>query len=174
MHFREAQREDIPRIIRLYKAVASRPGGIARLEHEVNESYVSAFVERSMMDGLIIVCEDPSDPDRLLAELHAYRPGITVFNHVFSDLTVVVHPDFQGRKIGRTLFTIFLNEIASNKRDVGKVELITREGNTKAINFYLSLGFVIEGRMEMRIKTPEGRYEADIPMGWSNPNFEFD
>jgi ribosomal protein S18 acetylase RimI-like enzyme len=174
MHFREAQREDIPRIINLYKAVASQPGGIARLEHEVTESYVSSFVERSMMDGLIIVGEDPSDPGRLIAELHAYRPGLTVFNHIFSDLTVAIHPDFQGKKIGRTLFTIFLSEIARNRSDIGRVELVTREGNTKAINLYLSLGFVIEGRMEMRIKTPEGRYEADIPMGWSNPNFEFD
>lgn len=87
---------------------------------------------------------------------------------------MLFNPDFQGKKIGRTIFTIFLQEIAANKSDVGKVELVTREGNQKAINLYLSLGFVIEGRMEMRIKTPEGRYEADIPMGWTNPNFEFD
>jgi ribosomal protein S18 acetylase RimI-like enzyme len=174
MHFREAVLEDIPRILTLYKEVASRPGGIARLEHEVTESYISGFVERSVNNGLIIVCEDPANSDRLVAELHAYRPGLSVFNHVFSELTIAVHPDFQGKKIGRTMFTIFLQEIATNKNDVGKVELVAREGNAKAINFYLSLGFVIEGRMEMRIRTPEGRYEADIPMGWTNPNFEFD
>lgn len=174
MHFREAHLDDIPRILTLYREVAAHPGGIARLEHEVTESYVSGFVERSVGQGLIIVCEDPENSDRLVAELHAYRSELAVFNHVFSDLTIVVHPDFQGKKIGRTIFTIFLQEIVTNRSDVGKVELVTREGNVKAIKLYLSLGFVIEGRMEMRIKTPEGRYEADIPMGWTNPNFEFD
>jgi ribosomal protein S18 acetylase RimI-like enzyme len=174
MHFREAQLEDIPRILALYKEVALHPGGLARLEHEVTESYVSGFVEQSARHGLIIVCEDPENSDRLVAEVHAYRSALSVFNHVYSGLSIVVHPDFQGKKIGRTIFTIFLQEIATNRSDIGKVELVTREGNAKAINLYLSLGFVIEGRMEMRIKTPEGRYEADIPMGWTNPNFEFD
>jgi hypothetical protein len=28
--------------------------------------------------------------------------------------------------------------------------------------------------MEMRIKTRDDNYEADIPMAWLNPNFEFD
>jgi putative acetyltransferase len=91
-----------------------------------------------------------------------------------TDLTIAVHPEFQGKKIGRTLFTIFLEEIATNRPDIGKVELITRESNLRAIQLYQSLGFRIEGRLEMRIKTPEGNYEADIPMGWQNPNFEFE
>ena len=69
--------------------------------------------------------------------------------------------------------TIFLNEIAGSRPDIGKVELIAREGNPGAIALYQSVGFRIEGRLEMRIKTPEGIYEADIPMGWQNPNFEF-
>jgi ribosomal protein S18 acetylase RimI-like enzyme len=174
MHFREATHDDTRRIFSLYKAVAADRGGIARSEDEVSEEYVAEFVERSTNDGLIIVCEHPDDPDRIVAELHAYRSGLRVFSHVLTDLTIAVHPDFQGKKIGRTLFTIFLKEIVANHSDIGKVELITREGNSRAISLYLSLGFVIEGRMEMRIRTPSGGYEADIPMGWRNPNFEFD
>lgn len=90
MHFREAQLEDIPRILTLYKEVAAQPGGIARLGHEVTEAYVSGFVDKSIRQGLIIVCEDPENSERLVAELHAYRPGLSVFNHVFSDLTIAV------------------------------------------------------------------------------------
>jgi putative acetyltransferase len=52
------------------------------------------------------------------------------------------------------------------------VELIARESNLKAIELYQSLGFLIEGRLEMRIKTTDNHYEADIPMGWQNPNYE--
>jgi ribosomal protein S18 acetylase RimI-like enzyme len=51
--------------------------------------------------------------------------------------------------------------------------LIARESNQKAIDLYQSMGFLIEGRLEMRIKSLDGHYEADIPMGWQNPNFEF-
>jgi len=174
MHFRTADLNDLPRIVQLYKAVASIEGGIARLEQEITEDYVKNFLTKSISQGQIIVCEHPDDADQLIGEMHAYRPGIKVFDHVFSDLTIAVHPQFQGKKIGRTLFTIFLDEIVRNRPDIGRVELITRESNTRAIAFYQSLGFLIEGRLEMRIKTPEAVYEADIPMGWQNPNFEFD
>ncbi len=173
MHIRTAAIDDVSKIVQLYKEVAKIKGGIARLENEITEEYVENFVKKSIADGLILVAIHPDDPDRFIGEMHAYNPSIHVFKHLLSDLTIAVHPEFQGRKIGRTLFTIFLEEIALNRTDIGKVELITREGNVKAINFYQSLGFKIEGRMEMRIKTPAGFYEADIPMGWQNPNFEF-
>lgn len=174
MHYRTATTDDLQKIITLYKAVARKEGGLARLEHEVSESYVENFLSKSLSLGLIIVGEHPENPDELVGEIHAYTAGIKVFSHVLSDLTIAIHPDFQGKKIGRTLFTIFLEEIGRNRPDIGKVELIARESNTRAIELYRSLGFHIEGRLEMRIKNADGSYEADIPMGWQNPNFEFD
>jgi ribosomal protein S18 acetylase RimI-like enzyme len=173
MRYRTAQLEDLNRLMELYKTVASIEGGIARIEEEITESYVKGFLTKSLSSGLIIVAENPDNSDELIAEVHAYKAGIHVFDHVLGELTIVVHPKFQGMKIGRTIFTIFLEEIARNRPDVGRVELIVREGNTKAIELYQSLGFQVEGRLEMRIKTPDGHYEADIPMGWQNPNFEF-
>jgi ribosomal protein S18 acetylase RimI-like enzyme len=174
MHFRTADIKDLSKIVSLYKSVAQVEGGIARTETEVTEVYVTNFINKSLEAGLIIVCEHPDNTDQLIGEIHAYKTGLKVFNHVFTDLTIAVHPEFHGRKIGRTLFTIFLEEVARNRPDVGRVELIARESNGKAIALYQSLGFHIEGRLEMRIKNSEGMYEADIPMGWQNPNFEFD
>lgn len=174
MRYRTADLEDLQRIITLYKAVARAEGGISRLEREISEEYVRHFITQSTASGLILVAEHPDNPDELVAEVHGYKSGPFVFDHVLGDVTLAVHPEFQGRKIGRSIFTIFLEEIATNRSDVGKVELITREGNTRAISLYQSLGFRIEGRLEMRIRTPERTYEADIPMGWQNPNFEFD
>lgn len=173
MHFRNAAIEDLPLIRKLYQEVSRQPGGIARREDEITHEYVGDFLEKSIERGLIIVAEHPDSPEELVAEIHAFNPGPSVFNHVFSQLTFVVHPAFQGRKIGRTIFTIFLEEIGVNRPDIGRVELIVRESNVKAIKFYQSFGFLIEGRLEMRIKTPDGNYEADIPMAWQNPNFEF-
>ncbi|HYF67369.1 MAG TPA: GNAT family N-acetyltransferase [Ohtaekwangia sp.] len=173
MHFREATKKDIPAILALHQAVAEA-GGIARRPHEITHAYVKTFTEQSTTGGLIIVCEDPVNPNHLIAEVHAHKKGVAAFNHVLSNLTVVVHPNHQGKKIGRTIFTIFLEEIALHRNDIGRVELIAHESNARAISLYQSLGFVIEGRMEMRFKLPDGKYEADIPMSWKNPNFETD
>lgn len=173
MHFRTADIDDFGRIKTLYKEVAHREGGIARLEHEITDDYINNFLQKSLATGLIIVGEHPDEPETLIAEIHAYKAGIKTFEHLLGELTLVVHPAFQGKKIGRTIFTIFLEEIARNRPDIGKVELIARESNRRAIELYQSLGFMIEGRLEMRIKTNEGAYEADIPMGWQNPSYEF-
>ncbi|MBT1696116.1 GNAT family N-acetyltransferase [Fulvivirgaceae bacterium PWU4] len=174
MYIRTAELTDLAAIKKLYQAVALAGTGIARLEHEVTDEYIHNFITRSLSSGLIIVAEHPENKNEIVAEIHAYKPGIKVFDHVLSELTIAVHPDFQGKKLGRTIFTIFLEEVGLHRPDIGKVELIARESNTKAIALYQSMGFRIEGRLEMRLKTADGLYEADIPMGWQNPNFEFD
>ena len=173
MHIRTANPEDFLSLKKLYQEVAQKPGGIARNEEEITDDYLNNFLSKSLADGLIIVAEHPEEPGKLIAEIHAYRVGIKIFNHVLSNLTIVVHPAFQGKKLGRTIFTIFLEEIAHHHQDIGKVELIVCESNKRAIELYQSLGFRIEGRLEMRIKTMDGMYEADIPMGWQNPTYEF-
>ena len=173
MRYRTATIEDLDRLIKLYQEVARTEGGIARLEPEITPEYVSSFLEKSLATGLIIVGENPDNEDELIAEIHAFKAGIQVFDHVLSDLTIVVHPSFQKKKLGRTILTIFLEEVGRNRPDIGRVELIARESNEKAIALYQSLGFLIEGRLEMRIRTTDRHYEADIPMGWQNPNFEF-
>ena len=175
MHIRTALPEDIDRIKALYKEVArSENSGLVRKEEEITDEYVSQFIEKSLTNGLIIVAEHPDDPEQLIGEVHGYPSPVRTLKHVMSDLTIVVHPQFQRKKIGRTLFTIFLEEIGKNRPDIGKVELFVRETNAKAMQLYQSMGFLIEGRMEMRVKSRKNLYEADIVMGWQNPNFEFD
>ena len=174
MHIRNAAAEDLPKIRALYKHVARQGGALARTAEEITNEYIENFLTKSIQSGLTLVAEHPENNGKLIAEIHAHNPGPGVFRHVYADLTVVVHPSFQGKKIGRTLFMIFLEEIVLNRPHIGRVELITRESNLRGIKFYQSLGFLIEGRFEMRIKTPDGNYEADIPMAWQNPNFDFE
>lgn len=173
MQYRTAELDDVDRLLKLYRDVAAIPGGIVRLESEITDAYISTFIRRSIENGLIIVGEHPSESDSLVASVHGYKSELKASEHILTDVTLVVHPDFRAKKIGRTLFTIFLEEIGRNRLEIGKVELIVRESNTAAIQLYQSLGFKVEGRMEMRIKTTEDTYEAAIPMGWQNPNYEF-
>lgn len=174
MHFRTAEPADVPKLVELYKAVARVSGTIARTEEEVTVEYVTNFVTRSLSSGLIVVGEDPQKPGEIISEVHGYKLGLRIFDHLLTEVTCLVHPDHQGKGVGRAMFLIFLDEIVRNRPDIGKVELYTSEKNKAAISLYQSLGFDIEGRMEMRFRSREGEYHADIPMGWINPGFEFD
>ena len=162
---REGRREDAPAILQLYKAVGATPGGIARQPAEVTADYVNGFVEHSLESGFLIVAE-VDEVAGLAAELHAYRSELNVFRHVLGDLTVAVHPDAQGRGIGRQLFARLLDEVTHRHRDITRIELVTQESNERALRLYESLGFVREGRMEGRIIGPSGLPEADIPLAW--------
>ncbi len=98
MRYRTATIEDLDRLMKLYQAVARTEGGIARLEAEITPEYISSFLEKSLATGLIIVGENPDDENELIAEIHAYKAGIQVFDHVLGDLTIVVHPKLPGKK----------------------------------------------------------------------------
>lgn len=174
MQFRTAALSDHETIKSLYRVVAAEANsGLARTVSEITDEYISTSLNQSLERGLIILAEHDEYPNGIVGVIHAFRPEPSVFHHVLSNLTIAIHPAFQGKKIGRTLFTIFLEEVAVNHPDIGKVELVVRESNHKAIKLYQSLGFTIEGRLEMRIKSEDGNYEADIPMGWHNPRFDF-
>jgi putative acetyltransferase len=88
---------------------------------------------------------------------------------VLGNLTVAVSPAAQGRGIGRRLFERLLTEVRLHWPHIQRVELVTQESNQRAQRLYESLGFVREGRMERRIRSPHGGVEADIPMAWLRP-----
>lgn len=165
---REGKTSDLHKIAALYRTVASRSGGIAREADEVTEAYVRSFIEKSLESGIILTIEDPENPETLIAEVHTYKPGIKVFAHIFSDLTIVVHPNHQGKGVEKLLFgaLALMEKIEAEYPEVLRVELIARESNEKAIDFYKKFGFRVEGRLEKRISDKIGKLEADIPMGW--------
>jgi len=160
---RKAVPADREAILTLYRKVASSPGGIARQETEITSAWIDQVMKSARERGLELVAEQDG---RLVAEIHAARPEPAVFHHVLSDLTIVVDPGFQGKGAGRKLFTGFLNQVREEFPDILRVELIARESNRSALQFYSTLGFRQEGRFEGRIHSVSGGYEADIPMAW--------
>ena len=168
---RNAVIEDKEKIFRLYKKVALLPGGIARNATEITAGYIDNFMQNALVNGVEFVIDDPNDKNELIAEIHTYKWGIEKFNHVFSELTIVVSPGHQGHGLGKLIFTHLLNHIEKERRDILRVELAAQESNEKAISFYKKLGFVQEGRFENRIRIDDSVYEADVPMAWFNKNF---
>lgn len=168
---RPATWSDKEAIYKLYKAVARQKGGIARIESEITPAYVQHNLKQALDHGICLIAED-AESGFLLGEIHCYKLEPRVFNHVLSELTIVVHPDHQGKGIGRSIFQCMLDTIQTNHPDILRVELIARESNRKAIELYQKLGFKIEGRFEQRIANEDGTFEADIPMAWLNPRWK--
>ncbi len=169
-HLRSATLNDILEIYGLYRIVGKNLGGLARKSEEISKEYIENFSRKSSDNGIQFVVTSPSD-NRIVGEIHCYKLGPEVFNHVLSELTIAVHPNFQGKGVGRMLFEALLEKVKQERKDVLRVELIARESNKKAIQFYQGLGFQIEGRLLNRINSGTNDFEADIPMAWMNENY---
>ena len=160
-----ASAQDRKAIVDLYLAVATIEGGLARTAEEISEDYVANFLNKSLESGFCLIARGTADGP-IIGEIHSYALGPRVFAHVLGELTIAVHPGSQGLGIGKALFTELLRRIEHERPDILRVELIARDSNRKAIEFYQKLGFKIEGRFENRIRSVGGGYEADIPMAW--------
>jgi ribosomal protein S18 acetylase RimI-like enzyme len=164
--------EDIPKILELYRTVAAKPGGVIRFAEEITQDYIRGFVARSLASGIALIIANPEHREEIVAEIHAYQYGLAAFRHILTDLTIVVHPAFQGQKIGKLIFEYFLDEVEEKWPTILRVELFVRESNEKAIGFYRKLGFVEEGRHKNKIKNKDNLLETPIEMTWFNPNYD--
>lgn len=165
MIIQSARPNDLAAIVELYRAVAAIEGGLARAAEEISEEYVRQFLGKSLESGFCLTARETADGP-IIGEIHCYELGPRAFAHVLGELTIAVHPTHQGAGTGKALFTELLRRIEQERPDIFRVELIARESNQKAIVFYQKLGFRIEGRLENRIRSVSGGYEADIPMAW--------
>jgi RimJ/RimL family protein N-acetyltransferase len=55
---------------------------------------------------------------------------------------------------------------ASRSPAAGKIELIVRSSNERALRLYRKFGFREEGRFRNRIRLADGSYIDDISMAW--------
>lgn len=165
---RSATLADAEAILELYRAVAALPGGLAREQDEITIDFVRHFLRHALGDGVCLLAESPEQG--VMGEVHAYSRGIRAFAHVLGDLTVAVHPQAQGRGIGRALFERLKREVEARFPHVVRIELVARESNAHAIRLYEALGFRREGRFEARVRSVNGGLEADIPMAWIRPS----
>ncbi len=171
---RHANKSDYEKIYALYKKVAEEPVGIARSPEEITGDYIKDFMQEAAATGLEFVIDDPTNPSSVIAEIHCSKMGPKIFSHVLSNLTIAVHPGFQGKGLGKLIFTHLLEFIKINMPDILRVELFTQESNERAIAFYTKIGFVQEGKFLKRIPGRNGDLESDIPMAWFNPAYKPD
>ncbi len=168
---RRATAQDKGAIIELHRKVAQISQGIARTETEITDQYMDSLFQTIERQGIMLVAIDSTN--QLVAEIHASKYGIHIFDHVLTGLTIAVQPDYQGKGIGKMLFQAFLDEVQRTFPEVGRVELESRASNLKSIGLYHSLGFVQEGRMKNKTRNKDGSFENSLLMAWTKPGFGF-
>jgi ribosomal protein S18 acetylase RimI-like enzyme len=169
--FRKSTIKDTGDIFRLYKSLSKSNSGLARDESEITKKYVEEFTLRALKTSTQFVVADVAKENTIVGEIHCYKLEPRVFNHILTDLTIVISPEYQKKGLGKKLFETLLSNISNNRADILRVELTVRESNANALKLYESLGFKAEGRFEKRIRSANNQLEADIPMAWFNPKF---
>ncbi len=162
---RKAKRSDFNAILKLHRKVSKTKDGIARAAEEITKSYVKNFIKKADKNGLILVIENPKNHREIIAEMHCYSDNVKSFNHVFSNLTIVVDSDHHNQGLGRKIFSHLLEEIRAKRQDIKRVELRCRTSNKAALHLYQSLGFKIEGICKNGILNSKGELEDDCFLG---------
>ena len=137
---RPATVNDIQGIFNSYSIVSREAGGLARTSDEIMYDYVNSFTSKALDNGLQFIIENQLDQS-IIGEIHCYKLELKVFDHILSELTIAVHPDFQSQGFGKLLFQSLLKQVMDVRSDILRIELIARESNKKAIAFYQKLGF---------------------------------
>jgi putative acetyltransferase len=152
---------DAPAILAVHLAAASNGGGLAREPDEMDLAGIEASLVRPFQDGVALIAWIDGKP---AGEIHASRYAPRQFAHNLTDLTVAVHPDFQGRGVGAALFEAVFDAARKMAPPIERIELLCREGNAGAVRLYQRLGFVIEGRFHRRVRLRNGTVEDDLAM----------
>jgi putative acetyltransferase len=149
-------------VLALYRATAAGPNsGLARCPDEMDLAWVQGFLGKASAGGATLGVWAGAV---LAGEVHASRMGPRQFDHNLMDLTVAVHPDWQGRGVGARLFEGLFSAAAAMTPRIERIELAVREGNPGARRLYERLGFVAEGRHPGRVRLPDGTMDTDITM----------
>ena len=136
LYIRHAAREDVPVLLLMIRELAE----FEELLHVMQAD--EAQLAEALFDG-------PRVAEALLAELGGEVVGFAVFFHNFSTFVgrkglyledLYVRPHARRRGVGRALIT-FVAKIAVERR-CGRFEWSVLDWNTRAIDFYRSLGAV--------------------------------
>lgn len=168
MVIRESKNTDKSDLQNLYLLVSENQKGIAMSRNEISELYISNILKHQQQGGLNLL---GYENNILVAEIHASKYDIEIFNHILTNLTIVVHPEYQGKGYGKRIFKEFLTILENKKTDIYRVELESRSSNKNSIQLYELLGFEKEGVLKNKTRNLDGTFEDSIQYAWFNKNF---
>jgi ribosomal protein S18 acetylase RimI-like enzyme len=158
---RPARTDDAPTLAEAQRTIAATPGFLASQPSELTDELFAKKITAKAQpgNGCFLVAESDGelvghgmlDPLPLAATRHVVH------------LTLVAHPEWQGKGIGEALLRSLI-EWAKHEPTVEKIELHVRASNEAAQALYRKVGFTEMGRWRRRIKTGPGQYLDDVAM----------
>ena len=161
MIIRKAEIKDAASLVAAEQETARTPGLLVSRPNELTRSAFEQKIVELGASGRYIVAEKDG---KIVGHALLDPMGLQAIAHVFR-LTVVVHPGRLGSGIGAALMRDLLDWAERTPR-VGKIELLVRATNARAIRLYSKLGFVEEGRFRNRVCLPNGTFVDDLAMAW--------
>ncbi|MGT2906833.1 GNAT family N-acetyltransferase [Streptococcus dentiloxodontae] len=151
----EAQPDDAAELVELLAAVRAESDFI------ISSASVSDLTIQQAQDFIKNNLENPNQIC-LLAKLgHTVLGIINVAtadfeetNHI-GDIFIAVRKDFWGHRIGSFLMEA-VDDWVSHTPQISRLELTVQARNTRAINLYEKMGYVIEGVKKSGVKTKNG------------------
>jgi ribosomal protein S18 acetylase RimI-like enzyme len=145
----------------LYDLISEASGTLARSANETDLNYFETVLKKSFENGINI---GVYDKEKLVAFIYAYKFEPKVFNHVLANMTIGLHPNYQGKGIGSKLLETFIDQVRKNM-EINRIELFTPAINLSAIKLYQRHGFKQEGVFKCRVMLKENPVD-DIAMAW--------
>ena len=158
---RPARVEDAPVLAQAERAITATPGFLVSQPHELSDERFAqkiAFLD-SADNGRYLVAEAEG---RIVGHGMLDPLPLAAVRHVVH-LTLVAHPGWQGRGVGRALLESLI-AWARAAPAVEKIELNVRSSNTVAQALYRKLGFTEVGRWSRRVKIGPAQYLDDVAM----------
>ena len=161
LSIRPARSEDAPLLAQAERTIAATPGLLASQPAELtDERFAHKIAALAAADnGCFLVAESAGE---LVGHGMLDPLPLAAVRHVVH-LTLVAHPGWQGRGIGRALLASLI-DWAKQAPAVEKIELHVRASNERAQALYRSMGFTEMGRWRRRIKVGPGQYLDDVAM----------
>ena len=136
LFIRVARIEDAAILAVAERATAEMPGLLVSRPSELSLESFEKKIVELSKLGRYVVAEQDK---KIVGHALLDPMSLEALSHVFR-LTIVVH--------------------------VGKIELLVRATNERAIRLYLKLEFIQEGRFRNRVRLRDGEFVDDIAMAW--------
>jgi ribosomal protein S18 acetylase RimI-like enzyme len=158
---RDARIEDAAVLAVAEREIAKNPGFLASQPSELTDKrFAEKIAELSKTDnGKYIVAQEG---DEIVGHAMLDPMRLSACRHVVH-LTIVVHPGWQGKGVGKVLLGELIRW-AKTTTTVEKIELHARSSNTVALGLYRKFGFSEIGRWTRRLKVAPGQYLDDVAM----------
>lgn len=158
---RKARIEDAERLAQAERKIAEEPGYLCSLPMELTPDRFAETIQETE-DGKRGIYLVATLDDLVVGHGSLIRLPLSSLRHI-AQLTIVVHPDSQGKGIGNRLMEALI-AWAENNPEIEKLELNVRAVNERALHLYKKWGFRQEGRLAEHLKTRDG-YIDEIVMG---------